>query len=89
MYLDDEDDMEMPCPCQKCGEWFDLNDGFGSRKWYRGTVICKSCHNDEVDEIEADEEEEDLIDNIENGVNVRDSKAKLKQMGRPYKKEKP
>ena len=27
-----EEEMEMPCPCKKCGKWFDLNDGYGSEK---------------------------------------------------------
>lgn len=84
----EEDEMEMPCPCQSCGEWFDLNDGFGSRKWYPGTVICKSCHDHEVSEVEDDYIEEGLLDLIEAGINVRASKAELKSMGRPYKKDK-
>jgi len=28
------DNMEMPTPCQKCGNLFDLNDGTGSTKWF-------------------------------------------------------
>jgi hypothetical protein len=49
--------MEMPCPCQHCGEWFDLHDGRGSKLWYPGTVICLECSREEREEIEADEEE--------------------------------
>ncbi len=56
--------MEMPCPCQRCGEWFDLNDGVGSDKWYPNTVICASCGRLEEKEIEIDEEIEELKEAI-------------------------
>lgn len=36
-------DFEMPTPCQKCGEIFDLNDGVGSELWFPNTVICENC----------------------------------------------
>ena len=29
--------MEMPCLCDSCGDWFDLNDGFGGTS---GQVFC-------------------------------------------------
>lgn len=48
-------EMEMPTPCQKCGDMFDLNDGYASNKWYSNTTICSECHAKEQDEIEQDE----------------------------------
>ena len=36
--------MEMPCQCD-CGNWFDLNDGYPSKK--NNKVICKECYNEE------------------------------------------
>lgn len=48
-------EMEMPTPCQACGEIFDLNDGYESEKWYPRTTICASCHEKEEEEIEEDE----------------------------------
>lgn len=40
----DFDDMEMPTPC-RCGEWFDLLDGFTSADNTRS--ICKNCYQQE------------------------------------------
>jgi len=57
----DEDCMEMPTPCQHCNHIFDLNDGYGSEKWYPGTVICERCHGQEEKEIEIDNEVQDLV----------------------------
>lgn len=52
--------MEMPCPCQKCGDWFDLHDGRGSQKWFPNTVICESCASKEDDEVERDDRIQDI-----------------------------
>ena len=41
MFYEDDDEMDMPTPCQKCGNLFDLNDGVGSEKWFPNTVICE------------------------------------------------
>jgi len=64
-------------PCQKCKNWFDLNDGWGSKKWYPGTVICDKCYEEEEREIEKEEEIEDLKmqindaeDTIKNARNI-------------------
>lgn len=59
-YETPDHNMEMPCPCQKCGGWFDLNDGRGSDKWFPDTVICEACANIEQKEIEIEEEIEEL-----------------------------
>lgn len=37
-------DMEMPCPCSECGEWFDLNDGYPDEAGDSNTIICEDCH---------------------------------------------
>ncbi len=40
-----ENEMEMPCPCEDCGDWFDLNDGYPKRGTNR--IICQDCHQRE------------------------------------------
>ena len=61
---DDEYGMEMPCPCQKCDRIFDLNDGYASEKWFKGTIICEKCHDEEEQEIEEDERAESIYDDF-------------------------
>ena len=61
-------DFEMPTPCQHCGEIFDLNDGFGSEKWYPNTVICEGCYRKEEAEIEEDDRWEDINNEISNAL---------------------
>ena len=41
--------MECPCMCD-CGKWFDLDDGY--RSLHSNTIICKNCHNQEIEEDE-------------------------------------
>lgn len=73
--------MEMPTPCQKCGDIFDLNDGATSAKWFPNTVICESCGNQEDIEIERDGEIQDLKSAIEDAEwTIRDSCARLKEL---------
>ena len=77
-----DEDMDMPCPCKKCGKWFDLNDGVGSEKWFPNTVICEQCGKEEEKEIERDEEISDLKVQLEDAVfTVNDCKKSLKQFG--------
>jgi len=41
----EEFEMEMPTPCDRCGDWFDLNDGGSSKD---GKIqICRSCSDNE------------------------------------------
>lgn len=63
-YEFDED--SMPVPCQNCGEWFDLNDGYGSELWFPNTVICHTCYNTESNEIERREIITEALREIEN-----------------------
>lgn len=75
-------EMEMPCPCQNCNEWFDLMDGRGSKKWYPDTVICESCHRQEEEEIERDEEIEGLKEQIEDAEStLKYCRNRLKELG--------
>ncbi|GGG34020.1 hypothetical protein GCM10011378_08060 [Hymenobacter glacieicola] len=60
-----DEEMEMPCPCQHCGEWFDLHDGRSSKSWYPGTVICKECRDEEREEMEAEAAEDEEEDEYE------------------------
>lgn len=77
----------MPTPCQKCGETFDLTDGYPSKKWYPNTVICVSCHDKEAFEIGYDEEVENLkeeIDELEDGISscreaIKDYEEEIEQ----------
>ena len=60
--------MEMPTPCQHCGEIFDLNDGYPSEKWYPNTVICEECYRKEESEIEENERLYDLNIEVSNAL---------------------
>ncbi|MCC6817996.1 MAG: hypothetical protein IT245_03785 [Bacteroidia bacterium] len=76
------EEMEMPTPCQKCGEIFDLLDGLSSFKWFPNTVICEKCGNKEVEEIEKDEEIEDLKAAIEDAeYTIVSAKKRLQELG--------
>lgn len=70
------DDMEMPAPCESCGQWFDLHDGTGSDKWYKDIVICPECGDLEEKEIELDDE----IENEQN--NLADAEWQIKESTR-------
>ena len=76
------EEMEMPTPCQRCGNWFDLNDGYRSDKWYPNTVICKTCHEEEEKEIEMDEEIQDLKNQYADALfTIKECKRQLKEFG--------
>lgn len=82
-----KEEMEMPTPCQHCGEWFDLHDGCGSEKWYPGTVICETCSNEEDEEIMVDNEVEQLSQDIEEAeFTLKEAYARLAELGRPRSK---
>ena len=77
-----DEEMDMPCPCQRCGKWFDLNDGVGSEKWYPNTVICEDCGREEEKEIERDEQVEDLKSSLEDAVyTVNECRRELNKLG--------
>ena len=84
--MEDFEEMEMPTPCQKCGSWFDLHDGYGSEKWYPNTVICSNCHEDEEKEIECDDEIEELKSQIDEAKEIIScSIERLAELGVEYK----
>lgn len=79
--------MEMPTRCQKCGGWFDLNDGVGSTKWYPNTVICEECGEEEDKEIEQDERVEELKSEITDlEWNIDDDKKRLEELKEEFQK---
>ena len=60
-------EMEMPCQC-RCGEWFDLDDGYPStqhRQFMGIEVVCRACHDVEerIYEIEREIEYLETFDN--------------------------
>jgi hypothetical protein len=80
--MDFSEEMEMPTPCQKCGKWFDLNDGTGSAKWFPNTVICQKCGDEEEKEIECDEEIEDLKNSIDDAeFTIKEARGRLIELG--------
>lgn len=66
----------MPVICESCRRTFDLNDGYGSEKWYPDTVICEQCGKLEEQEIEL----EDEVENCQNELS--DAEWTIKEMGR-------
>jgi hypothetical protein len=84
-FFDEEsesEEMEMPTPCTHCKKIFDLNDGYGSDKWYPNIVICEACHREEEKEIERDEEIQELKETISNAeYDIKQAKARLKELG--------
>lgn len=82
MKVELDEEMEMPTPCQRCGEWFDLNNGYGSKKWHPNVVICSDCHDEESEEIERDEEIEELKEVISNAeIDIKHAKIRLEELG--------
>lgn len=75
-------ELEMPTPCQKCGEIFDLTDGAPSSRWFPDTVICRPCGNKETDEILTEEEIEDLKNQITDAeITIKDARSRLMELG--------
>jgi len=81
--MEDFEEMEMPTLCN-CGEWFDLHDGFPSRKL--NITICEECYNREVEIIDLEEEIQDLENWIADGDNVRENKMTLKELKQKLEK---
>ena len=80
--MEETEEMEMPTPCQKCNDWFDLTDGCGSVKWFPDTVICEKCKALEDEEVEMDEEIERLKTTIDEAVDtIKESRDRLGELG--------
>lgn len=75
---DYDEEMDMPTPCQHCGESFDINDGGASSKWYPDTTICKQCSDEEDKEIEEDERWETINNEISNALYDLENEENLK-----------
>lgn len=85
-YENADENMEMPCPCHKCGGWFDLHDGCGSEKWFPNTVICESCSRIEEQEIEIEDEISELKSEIEDAeYTVKNGKERLVDLEKKLK----
>ena len=76
--IDYDEEMDMPTPCQHCGELFDLNDGGASEKWYPGTTICQQCSTKEDIEVEEDERWETINNEISNALYDLENEDNLK-----------
>lgn len=73
--------MEMPTPCQKCNELFDLLDGYPSKKWLPNVIICKACSIVEDEEVERDEEIAALKEEIEDAeCTLKRDRARLAEL---------
>ncbi len=55
--------MEMPTPCNNCGEIFELHDGRRSPRG-KAIMICEACADEEQEEIDREEEIQELKDQI-------------------------
>lgn len=76
------EELEMPTPCQKCGQIFDLNDGTASVKWFPNTIICEKCGDEEEKEVERDEEIDDLKSQIDDAnYTIREARRRLMELG--------
>lgn len=84
VFKEPNENMEMPTPCQHCGNWFDLNDGVGSEKWHPNTVICEECADLEEKEMDRD----DLIRSLKAELadaewTVENCRKRLKELSVP------
>lgn len=42
--------MEEPCRCD-CGKWFDAQDGYHSHDLSVKHLVCRACHDNEIEEL--------------------------------------
>ena len=83
------EEMEMPCPCDDCGKWFDLNDGRES-PYRRGITICRECHDRQSERKELENQIEELQLDLDNEAeytvgNRREYKKELKELKQKLK----
>lgn len=74
------EELDMPTPCVRCKNVFDLHDGYGSEKWYKQDqiIICADCYQEEQKEIERDEEIETCLEIISAAEwDLADAKTRL------------
>lgn len=54
--------MEMPTPCENCGQIFDLDEGTD----FAGTIYCAECGDDFVAKEEKEDELNDAKESLKN-----------------------
>ncbi len=82
-FLDDHqfDEDAMPCPCEVCGGWFDLEDG-SEHPRKRNVTICDGCASDIEKEIEKEEEIDELLISISDAeITIKYAKEELQKLG--------
>jgi len=73
--------MEMPTPCENCGDIFDLNDGRRSPRKQK-IVICEPCAEKEQEEIDREEEITSLREQISDAEHTLTyAKERLRELG--------
>ena len=79
--IEDFGEDDMPCLCEVCNEWFDLNDGCTHpRKDH--VIICESCADRIEKEVEREEEIEELQNEIHDAeCTIENAKDRLRQLG--------
>lgn len=87
--------MEMPVPCDKCGEWVELNDTRES-ELKKGEMLCRECYHIDSEVKSKVEEIEDIqlmLDNHDEEVrgnrmgwkrNIKELKSEIKELGYDY-----
>ena len=77
--------MEMPTPCERCGDLFDLLDGKSSPRnpsFGAGIIICEGCADKEQEEIDREEEIQELKDQVADAeYSLREAKTRLVELG--------
>lgn len=77
------DGMEMPCLC-KCGNWFEVTDGWAPQSTSDKTLICVDCHEEEIDDLERESEIADLEDQIADAeITITDARKRLAALTEP------
>jgi len=80
-------DLEMPVPCDKCGEWIELNSTRES-ELEKGKMLCRECYstddlvNEKIDEIK---DIQYMLDN--NDLEAKGNKRELKRRIKDLKAE--
>lgn len=74
----DEDDM--PCMCEVCNGWFDLEDGKTDPK-NEGRVICCKCADERQEAVDRLDEIEECLQSIsEAKYTIRENEDRLKEL---------
>jgi hypothetical protein len=75
------DEDAMPCPCEVCHGWFDLEDGVPHPR-KESLIICEGCAHDIEKEIEKEEEIEECLSLIEDAkITIKYNNQRLYELG--------